>query len=151
MERAIHTHLAERLCSRQWRDFLAALAGELADDLTTSHLRGLLRRTGERFARQRALPGMTTVAELQAAVNAIWTDLDWGWLQIAEAGDHLALTHYCAPLAAGFGAGSQAWTTAFLEGVYEQWMRQLGANQQLRVTQAGEPDAFGTVGFRFGK
>lgn len=151
VESAIHKHLSQRLCSRQWQDALSALAAELANDLTPNHLRAVMRRTGERFARQRALPGTPSLEGLQTAINAIWADLDWGWVEIGESGDHLALTHWCAPLRAGFGADSLGWTTGFLEGAYEQWMRQLGADAQLRVSQAGPPDEYGTVAYRFGK
>ncbi|ARP97160.1 cellulose biosynthesis protein BcsD [Bordetella genomosp. 13] len=151
MESAINTHLSERLCSHQWRGFLSALAGELTQDLTSGHLRNVMRRTGERFARQHALPATSTIADLQVAINHVWRGQDWGWVEIAEAADHLALTHYCAPLQGAFGQGYQGWTAGFLEGAYELWMRQLGADSQLRVTQAGEPDALGTVVFRFGK
>ncbi|WP_260986309.1 cellulose biosynthesis protein BcsD [Bordetella genomosp. 13] len=151
MESALHTHLSQRLCAHQWREFLAALAAELTQDLTPNHLRNVMRRTGERFARQHALGGSGTISELQAAINRVWHAQDWGWVEIAEADDHLALTHNCAPLQAAFGASHKGWTNGFLEGAYEFWMRDLGADAQLHVTQAGEPDSLGTVVFRFGK
>lgn len=151
MESAVYTHLSHRLCAHQWRDFLGALAGELTQDLTPNHLRNVMRRTGERFARQHALGGSGTIGDLQAAINRVWHGQDWGWVDISEADDHLALTHYCAPLQAAFGAAYQGWTNGFLEGAYECWMRDLGADAQLRISQAGEPDAVGTVVFRFGK
>ncbi|WP_231885914.1 cellulose biosynthesis protein BcsD [Bordetella ansorpii] len=151
VESAVYSHLTQRLCSHQWRDFLNALAGELTHDLTPKNLRSMMRRTGERFAQQHALGGSGTVDDLQKAMNLIWRGQDWGWVDISEANDHLMLAHYCAPLQAAFGAGHHAWTIGFLEGAYECWMRELGADAQLHVSQVGEPDAMGTVVFRFGK
>lgn len=150
MESALLNHLSNRQCSRQWKQVLGAFAHELVHDLTPRHLRKVMRRSGERFAGEHTLAGTTTVADLQAAINRIWSALDWGWVEIAEADDHLALTHYCAPLRAGFGPDQLTWTTGFLEGAYECWMRHLGADPQLRVTQKHEPDGWGTIEYRFG-
>lgn len=150
MESTLFNHLSERQCSSQWKDVLGAFAQELARDLTPQHLRKIMRRTGERYAGEHTPPGTATITELQAAINQIWKAVDWGWVEIAEADDHLALTHYCAPLRAGFGADNLAWTTGFLEGAYESWMRHLGADPQLCVAQKRESDRWGTIEYRFG-
>lgn len=118
-------------------------------DLTPNHLRNVMRRAGERFARWYALTNAGTVADLQAAMNSIWDTLDWGWVEIREAEERLVLTHFYAPLRAAFGE-YESWSGAFLEGVYECWMRQQGADPQLRVTSAGASDAASSV-FYFGK
>lgn len=151
MESAVLSHLNDRLCASQWREALAAFAQELAQDLTPQRLRSLMRRAGERFAASHALPQAASVDDLQTAINQLWQTVDWGWVTITEADDHLALTHYCAPLRAAFGPEHMAWSTGFLEGVYELWMRQLGADSQLHVAQpqAASPD--GTIVYRFGR
>ncbi len=151
MDSVILSHLNDRLCASQWRAALAAFAQELAQDLTPQRLRALMRRAGERFAEAHALPPAASIPDLQYAINQLWTTLDWGWVTIAEAEDHLALTHYCAPLRAAFGADHEAWTTGFLEGVYELWMRQLGADDQLHASQGPAPDHAGTLVYRFGR
>ncbi|OZI70848.1 cellulose synthase [Bordetella genomosp. 12] len=130
---------------------LAAFAHELAQDLTAQRLRALMRRAGEHFADKHVLPQSVSVADMQSVINQVWRPLDWGWVEISEAEDHLALSHSCAPLRAAFGDEHLMWTTGFLEGAYESWMRRLGADAQLRVTQVQTPDAFGTIRYRFGR
>lgn len=151
MDSAILSHLNDRLCAHQWRDTLAAFAQELAQDLTAHRLRQIMRRTGERFASANLLPQAGTVEELRNAANQLWRTLDWGWVEIVEADDHLALTHYCAPLRAAFGVDHLNWSAGFLEGVYELWMRQLGAEAQLRMTQQQTSATDGTLVYRFGR
>ncbi|KCB24963.1 cellulose biosynthesis protein BcsD [Bordetella hinzii] len=151
MQSAILSHLDERLCASQWRDVLAAFAQELAQDLTAQRLRALMRRTGETFAARHVLPQAASVADMQSAINQVWRSLDWGWVEIAEAEDHLALAHHCAPLRGAFGDSHLVWSTGFLEGAYESWMRRLGADAQLRVTQQQASDELGTIVYRFGR
>jgi len=110
-----------------------------------------MRRTGERFAALNMLPQANTIDELSAAANQFWRMLDWGWMTCAEADDHLSITHYCSPLAAAFGDQHLGWSSGFLEGVYEVWMRQLGADDSLRVTQERTSVAEGMIVFRFGR
>lgn len=135
----------------QWRPFLSLLAQELTQNLTPRLLTRFMRSTGGQFARQYALAPAGTVVEMQAVVNQVWRELDWGTVEIREAQDWLVLTHYHAPLKAAFGPENMAWAGAFLEGAYETWMHLLGADSQLRVTTAGPADASGTMVFLFGK
>ncbi len=151
MEQAILKHLSEQQSSRQWKTFLTLLADELSEQLAPRNLHGIMRRTGARFAQQHHLPAAQTIGEIQDAMNGVWRELNWGWLEIAEAGDSLLLKHFCSPLRANFGDKHQEWTPAFLEGVYEQWLRQSGADDQLRVSRSNAPDNWGTIEYRFGK
>ncbi len=151
MQSAIFSHLDERLCASQWRDVLSAFAQELAQDLTVQRLRALMRRAGEQFAGRQALAPASSVADMQSAINQVWRLLDWGWVEISEAEDHLALAHCCAPLRAAFGDSHLVWSSGFLEGVYESWMRRLGADAQLRITEQQAADALGTIVYRLGR
>lgn len=151
MQSAILSHLDDRLCASQWRDVLAAFAQELSQDLTVQRLHTLMRRAGEQFADRHALSSAASIAEMQSAINQVWRPLDWGWVEIEEAEDHLALAHYCAPLRAAFGAAHLDWSAGFLEGAYESWMRLLGADAQLKVTQQRASDEDGVILYRFGR
>ncbi|WP_321845390.1 cellulose biosynthesis protein BcsD [Paraburkholderia bannensis] len=135
----------------QWQPFLSFFSQELTQHLTPRLLTQLTRGAGGEFARQYALTGAGTVADMQDAMNRVWSGMDWGVLEIREAQDWLVLTHYHAPLKAAFGQERLAWAGAFLEGAYETWMYQLGADSQLRMTTAGPADASGTMVFLFGK
>ncbi|MEX3963976.1 cellulose synthase [Paraburkholderia sp. EG286B] len=135
----------------QWRPFLSFLTQELTQNLTPRFLTQLMRAAGGQFAHQYALGEAATVAAMRDAMNQVWSELDWGQVEIREAQDWLVLTHYHAPLKAVFGAENVAWAGAFLEGAYEAWMHQLGADTQLRMTTACPADASGTMAFLFGK
>ncbi|WP_233886726.1 cellulose biosynthesis protein BcsD [Paraburkholderia flagellata] len=135
----------------QWRPFVSFLTQELTQNLTPRFLTQLMRAAGGQFARQYALAEAGTVAAMREAMNQVWGELGWGQVEIREAQDWLVLTHYQAPLKAVFGAENVTWAGAFLEGAYEAWMHQLGADSQLRMTTASPADASGTMVFLFGK
>jgi hypothetical protein len=135
----------------QWRPFLASLTQELTQTLTPRLLTQLLRAAGVQFAGQYALAQADTVAAMQEAMNRVWAELGWGEVEIREARDWLVLTHYQAPLKAVFGPENMAWAGAFLEGAYEAWMHQLGADSRLRMTTAVSADASREMVFLFGK
>jgi hypothetical protein len=109
-----------------------------------------MRSTGEQFAKQYALAPAGTISALQAAMNQVWSALDWGWVEIQETNDSLVLSHYYAPLQGAFGPDQQAWSIAFLEGAYDCWMYQSGADAQLHVTSAGNDGTSGALVFHFG-
>jgi hypothetical protein len=136
-----------RRCAPQWRDFLGALAEEFEGQLKTPQLRELLRNIGERFGRRHALVECHTLDDLEVAINSVWDELDWGCVQIDDAGDYLAVRHLCAPLRAAFGSPAMNWVPAYLEGVYQQWFNTLGVDPALRIREVPS-DVEGALEFR---
>ena len=143
-------YLADRQCAKQWKGFLGAMAQEFGKHSSAAELRALMRRVGESYARQTPLPACHTLDDIQLAASRVWMAQDWGWVTVAEEGDALHLRHYCSPLSAAFGPEGAAWAPAFLEGAYQQWFQQLGA-QDLGVTQTADIDHVGCVQFRLGR
>lgn len=141
-------YLLTRQCSRQWKGFLKALATEFSTQIDVPELRALMNRVGVRFGIQTALQPCVSVQEVQQAMNLIWSDMDWGWVEIEERDRALSIMHFCSPISAAFGRDMQDWTTAFLEGVYQQWLLALGASDSLRVRQVSQIDDFGRIEFR---
>ncbi|MCB5364536.1 cellulose synthase [Pusillimonas sp. CC-YST705] len=150
MEKEIIKYLSAQQCSVQWRAFLEVFSQELTQQLTVTNLRGLMRRSGERFANQHPLPATETIAALQEAINVVWRSQNWGGASIVEDGTRLIIKHYLSPLQSGMPEGA-TWASGFLEGVYEQWMHQSGADLSLHVTQSRLADDLGTVEYSFGK
>jgi len=142
-------YLLDRQISSQWRGVLVALAEEFDTQIGRDELRQLMQRVGRRFAAAHPLPPCATTPELGAALNAIWNDLDWGFVEVGDEPDYLRIVHCCPPLLA-FGANALPWSPAFLEGAYQEWLSALGA-QGLSVVQAGEFDESATVEFRLGR
>lgn len=112
--------------SVQWRGFLTALAEEFETQLETAQLRQLMARIGVRFAGTYPAGECATLDDLASFLNRIWSALDWGFVQLNELDDYLSIEHFCAPLTA-FGERAAAWASAFLEGAYQHWLRELGA------------------------
>jgi hypothetical protein len=112
--------------SVQWRGFLSALAEEFETQLDPSQLRILMARIGARFAARYPAGDCTTLDDLASFLNAVWSELDWGFVRLVERDDYLSIEHACAPLAV-FGERAAAWASAFLEGAYQHWLHELGA------------------------
>ena len=142
-------YLLQRQISPQWRGLLTALAEEFEAQIGQGELRQLMYRVGCRFAAAHPLPPCASTADLADALNARWQEADWGYVELVDEADYLRISHSCAPLQA-FGSAALAWTPAFLEGVYQTWLRALGADG-LSVAQASEFDEYATIEFRLGR
>lgn len=119
----------------QWQAFLEALATQLNARLDTDSTRLLMRRLGASMAQSSPLPALTLLADLETAMNGIWSTMAWGRVELLDQGSALQITHRGAPVESAFGADSRAWAPAILEGAYEQWLRTAGASNRLRVHQ----------------
>ncbi|MDO5610369.1 MAG: hypothetical protein Q4G62_06305 [Pseudomonadota bacterium] len=122
-ETMIDGYLRERLCARQWRGFLQAMGREFESALDADDLALLMGRIGARFADANALPAADDLDAVEAACNAIWSAIDWGWCELDEQDSHVLIRHVCAPLNAAIDAD---WADGFLLGVYGRWFQQLG-------------------------
>jgi hypothetical protein len=142
-------YLLDRQISPQWRGMLLALAQEFETQIGRTELRQLMHRVGQRFAAAHPLGDCASTAVLAGALNALWNENDWGFVELTDEPQYLRITHHCAPLLA-FGPGALGWTPAFLEGAYQHWLSDLGA-QGLSVAQAGEFDENATVEFLLGR
>lgn len=121
---------------------MQAFASEFASALPPEDLRALMARVGARFAAAHPLPHCSTLDELQRGMSAVWSQTDWGWVNLAQTADHLDIHHTLSPLYAAFGSEHVQWSGGFLEGVYQQWFTQAGSGQ-LRVSLTAPVDAWG--------
>ena len=121
-------------CSPQWLEFNRALAAELGAGLPPAELRALFFRIGERVAQSMPVPRCDTLEQLQAAFNARWESIGWGFAALQDNGEHLHITHACSPLAIAFGEPSvDDWAVGFLEGAYQAWFVAQGLPSTLFV------------------
>jgi hypothetical protein len=146
------SYFAKQQCSVQWQAFLTAFSAELGQQIPANELRVLMSRLGHFMAQNLPIPSGNTVAELEASINSIWFDMNWGWIELVEKKDELHIEHHAAPLQAAFGADALAWSPAILEGIYAQWLSALSGSSALKLTQVGTavPDSMILV-FRYGK
>ena len=145
-------YYARRQCSEQWRVFLTVLAEELSTQLEDHDRRQFMRGLGQRMAAKLPHPNLSTLAELESAINQLWEQMEWGYVRLREAEGFVAITHYCAPLRAAFGRASLPWTSALLEGTYAHWFEVFGAGGDLQLLQISMPrGSDDAIEFRLGR
>lgn len=145
-------YYAERQVAPQWRGFLAALAGELFENVGAEVSRGFLRQTGERLARAAPLPAAATLGELSRLANARLAEMDWGLVGFQDQGQTVVIRHEAGPWRIAEDPQGP-WPAAFaavLEGLYTGWLRDQGAGQSLtaRLDLEASEDA---IVLRYGK
>ena len=128
-------YLKQRRPSETVEPLLRALSAELATQVPEGQLRALAYLAGRRFGTQQSIGEIRTLVEFEAFANDVLGRLDWGWMSIEEGTGAVDILHGCAPLQRWFGDGGVPWAPGFFEGMYAEWMRQLGAGERLDVRQ----------------
>lgn len=137
--------------SKQWRQLLAVMAQEMVSGEPYDGCDDFSHRVGVRYADHSLLPECTSLEELEAAINARWQLMDWGWINLTDQGKSLLIVHHGAGNGQlpgdAFGDDSDGWIPGFLSGVYQQWLASIGAGERLRVKPVAPIDEFGTIEF----
>lgn len=128
-------YLKQRRPAETVEPLLRALSAELQVQVPEGQLRALAYLAGRRFGAQQSIGEIRTLVEFEAFANETLGRLDWGWMRIEESADAVDILHGCAPLQHWFGDGANVWAPGFFEGMYAEWMRQLGAGERLDVRQ----------------
>lgn len=148
----LQNYLREQQISFQWAPILRCMATELAAQLSEEELHNLFLKIGQRLATDMGadFEGLQTLSELEEKVNDLWARMNWGWVEIKEAGGGMDVRHQFAPLAEGFGDDALGWSVGLLEGFYQTLFYSLGASNSLRVRIVGEPLVGMETHLRFG-
>ena len=121
----------------QWSPILRALAEELRENAQGNDdtLKNLFRSVGKRFASEMGnrFENANTLEDLSNIFNELWSGTNWGVVNLAEQGDHIAIEHQFAPLAEAFGTDSLPWSIGLLEGFYQTGFSHAGAGKDLSV------------------
>ena len=137
--------------SKQWRLLLGAVAREMTGGEPYEACQEFAHRAGMRYAGLGPLADCTSIDELEAAINARWQLMDWGWINLVDHGNALLIVHHSASngqlLADAFDDDGAGWVPGFLAGVYQQWLAGVGASERLRVKPVAPVDEFGTIEF----
>lgn len=126
-------------CSVQWRAFLQAFSVEFAAKGEVRDLRAFMYQLGRTMGGSFSVMDGSSLPALEACMNRIWAELNWGWVQLVEEPDSLVVAHHASPLKTAFGATALDWAPALLEGVYAQWFEALGMDRSLLLSQRGTP------------
>jgi len=122
-------------CSIQWKAFLKAFSVEFASKGDVKDLRAFMHQLGRTMASEFSIGDGSSLLALEAGINKVWLQLNWGWVEIIEEVDSLILAHHASPLKVAFGPEALSWSPALLEGIYAQWFDGLGMDKTLRLSQ----------------
>lgn len=114
---------------------LIALGQELAAQIPVGQLRSLLYQAGRRFGVEHPIGDIRTLGDFEIYAQGLFQALDWGWVEIQESPGAVDIVHGCSPILGWFGPDAAEWAPGFFEGVYAEWMRQLGAGDRLDVRE----------------
>lgn len=128
-------YLNSRVRSDSTEPVLRSLAAELEQQAPSTQLRSLAYLAGRRLAAQRTIGDLKVLADFEGFANTTFSGLDWGWVRIEEAAGAIDILHGCTPLRRWFGEAGMSWAPGFFEGLYAEWMRQLGAGERLDVRE----------------
>lgn len=126
-------NLLKQQKNQQWGFFLHALAHVLAQQLSEADLHSLMYSIGLEAAKEIPVEGVSTVQELEKALNQFWFEVQWGIVELKEVDSKLQIEHACSPLLAMFGEDACVWVTGFLEAIYYAVFQRLGAGEELKV------------------
>lgn len=133
-------YFLSRPVDARWAGLLQALAEELAGQMPQPEIKAFFAVLGRRWAQKMPLPKSADLKDFEREANAVFAACEWGWLRIRDLGNCIEFQHSCAPLRAAFGAEAMGWTPGLLEGLYEEWLRDLGAGKGLVLRQVGRAE-----------
>lgn len=135
-----NTHYYEQQqCSIQWKAFLSAFSTEFSSKGEMKDLRAFMHQLGRTMAAGFVVADGSSLQALEDCMNAVWMQLNWGWVQLTEEADSLMVAHHASPLKIAFGVEALEWSPALLEGAYAHWFEGLGMDKSLKLSQRGMP------------
>ncbi len=132
-------HLALERISVQWAGFLGVLSDEFQSQLSSDEYRSLLGRLGARFAQVFELPACDSLPQMEAAMNQVWSSLQWGYATLSDSGRHVEVSHHACPLPAALQVDASL-ASGFLEGVYAAWLLAAGSPPELDLAYVPSED-----------
>jgi hypothetical protein len=130
-------YYARQHCSRQWVYFLAAMFAEFEERVDPAEADQFLETLGARMARSFPLRQCESLEDLEADINAILEDIDWGWARVIE-GDHfIEIVHGAYPVIPQ-DPERRSWLAAIFEGLYTEWLGEQGGDASL-TARLGDP------------
>lgn len=147
----LELYFRDQQVSLQWLPVLRALALELGERADVADLRQLMFQVGTRFAVdvEQRFDSIESLSALEAALNELWQQMNWGYVALQEAKASVDILHYAAPLAQAFGDEALEWSIGLLEGFYHHVFKVLGAGDAMQVQGVGS-EGF-NIQLRFGR
>jgi hypothetical protein len=144
-------YYARQHCSRQWVFFLAAMFAEFEERVDPAEADQFLETLGARMARSFPLRQCESLDDLEADINAILEDIDWGWARVSESEHFIEIVHGAYPVIPQ-DEERCSWLAPILEGLYTEWLGEQGGDASLTARLADQQTAVGApMLFRYGR
>ena len=144
-------YYARQHCSRQWVYFLAAMFAEFEERVDPAEADQFLETLGARMARSFPLRRCESLDDLEADINAILEDIDWGWARVSEGNHFIEIVHGAYPVIPQ-DEERRSWLAPILEGLYTEWLGEQGGDASLTARLADQQTAVGApLLFRYGR
>jgi len=117
-----------------WFDLLTIMIDNMVRNVGQTDSQPFLRQMGEALAERFPLPDSETVGELEANINALLRQFNWGFIDLEASESGLLLRQQGLPL--GRDDDRQGWCHAFcaiLEGLYARWLQAQGGGAHVTV------------------
>lgn len=134
-------YYAQRQCSAQWRVFLTAISTEIFHHAQGDDAEVFFREVGREMARRLCLPQAESLPQLQELMNDQLDRMEWGQVELSDAGEAIDVCHYAAPSTIA-GDTREVWARSFshtLEGLYGHWFQAQGAAEHLKTRVVSNP------------
>jgi len=110
---------------------LAEIFASASEDQAHAYLKAV----GARIAGLGPVAGIESVDDLTAAMNDLWTKLEWGSVSLALDAEGIDIVHDGMPVLLG-GDSQNLWRKAapwLLAGAYDCWLREIGSTDKLQT------------------
>lgn len=149
----LQAYFRKHQVSPQWLTVLRAMAQVLPATGDEASLKAIFFNIGEQLAHgaEDRFASIETLTDLELQLNAHWSDLNWGWVDLKELEDAIAIEHHASPLAEAFGDDALPWAVGLLEGYYQTIFKVLGAGESMKVQVVDGQAADTQIHLRFGQ
>lgn len=105
---------------------------------------------GCQLAVELAADAARTTSAFESHVNAVLAPLGIGPVRIEVMSDRIDVVHNGSPLPPCPDPLHEPWGKGLFEGLYTEWMRQLGASSLLECRMVDEAEGLASITFRVG-
>lgn len=120
-----------------WFDLLSVMVDGMVRNVGEAESQPFLRQMGASLAERFPLPASQTIGELEANINALLAEFNWGYIDIDASEEGLSFRHQGLPVSRDENSQTR-WCYAFcaiLEGLYSRWLQGQGGQSHLAFSR----------------
>jgi hypothetical protein len=133
-----------------WFDLLSVMINGMLRNAGEQESHAFLQQMGETLATRYPLGASQTVADLEAQINAVLAQFNWGFVDVQPRESAMVISHMALPPGDGLLEARQ-WRQALgavLLGLYARWLRDQGGNPAVSLV-CEETESEATLNFRY--